>query len=123
MTSVLIVDHEGDVASRLAGELFEAGFHARSARSGREALELINGFVPDVAFITLAMPELNGFELARQLELDPALVKCRLVAMTAFDCPEYREGAKVVEFVRVLPKPIEIDTLRATIAELVDAAA
>jgi CheY-like chemotaxis protein len=122
MTSVLIVDHESDCASRLAEELFAIGFSTRSARSGQEALAVTSGFVPDVAFIRLAMPGLNGFELARQLELDPALSKCRFVAMTVHDCPEFEQCAKVVQFVRILKAPVESDLLRATIAELLEAA-
>jgi hypothetical protein len=105
----------------LAEQLFEAGFGTRSARSGEEAIEAINGFVPDIALISLAMPGMNGFELARQLELDPALCKCRMVAMTTHDCPEYREGAKAVAFAGILKKPLEAASLAPTIVEMCEA--
>ena len=121
MIRVLIVDHEPGLATILAEQLFQAGFGTRSARSGEEAIEATNGFVPHIALIALAMPGMNGFELARQLESDPALSKCRMVAMTVHDCPEYREGAKAVAFTRILKKPLEASTLGATIVELVEA--
>src|SRR5581483_8195511 len=121
MIRVLIVDHEPGFATTMAEQLFEAGFRTRSARSGEEALETTNGFVPDVALIALAMPGMNGFELARQLELDPALCKCRMVALANQDCAAYREGAKAVAFARILKKPLEAAALGSAIVELVEA--
>lgn len=121
MLSILIVDHHGNSAAELAQQLFERGFDARSARTGEEAMQVTNGFQPDVAFIALGLPQENGFELAREFGADAMLAKCRLVALTVHDCPEFREAAKAMEFCRYLKLPIDIDIICSTIAELMEA--
>ena len=61
------------------------------ANSGSEGLRLARELKPDVAIVDLAMPDMNGLELAhslKQLASPP-----RVVMLSMYDEPEYREGA------------------------------
>ena len=57
------------------------------ARSGREAVELVKKFQPDVVVMDIAMPLLNGFEATRQiLKLFPAI---KVLILSAYNDDEY----------------------------------
>jgi CheY-like chemotaxis protein len=58
---VLVVDDNVDAAESLRLILSLWGYETRSARSGRQALELAAGFRPDVALLDLGMPGMDGF--------------------------------------------------------------
>jgi YesN/AraC family two-component response regulator len=65
-------------------EIFEA-------TEGEEALQIINTFLPDLIFIDIKLPGMNGLELTRKIKDQyPAI---SIVILTAYDLPEYREAA------------------------------
>jgi CheY-like chemotaxis protein len=69
---ILVVDDEKDVADMFSGLLQSLGQHTEVAYSGESAIELARQQKPEIAFLDLSMPGMNGHELARQLrELYP----------------------------------------------------
>lgn len=81
------------------------------ARNGREAVELFDQALPDVAFLDVHMPGLNGIEVARCIG-----ARAELVFVTAFDryaVEAFRQGA--VDYVL---KPIEEQRLAETVQRL-----
>lgn len=72
MLRVLVVDDEPDFTASLHWLLKEWGYDARTATDGPGALKMADHFQPDVVILDLAMPGMDGYELARQLrQLDP----------------------------------------------------
>jgi len=67
--SVLIVDDHQDLADTLAELVEHLGHDARVARCAAEGLALARAADPDVAFLDVGLPDLDGFELARRLRL------------------------------------------------------
>ncbi|TWP46871.1 response regulator transcription factor [Lentzea tibetensis] len=59
------------------------------AADGREALALIGRTKPDVAFLDIRMPFLDGLEVLRRVSSDPALDAVRVVMLTTFEIDEY----------------------------------
>ena len=55
---------------------------AGEARNGREAVRMLNALAPDVVFLDIQMPELDGFAVLRQLTVDPLPM---VIFVTAFD--------------------------------------
>ena len=53
------------------------------ANNGREALRLVRQHRPDVVLMDIAMPELNGLEVVRQLAKDFPKVRCIILSMHA----------------------------------------
>lgn len=72
---VLVVEDEEDmifiVERRLKGE----GFKVTSAMSGAEALKKLNAERPDVVLLDVVLPDVDGFDLCRQIktEIDPTI--------------------------------------------------
>ena len=104
---VLIVDDSDDAAWALASLLQSCGYEVHVAHSGRRALDLAERLRPAVIFLDLAMPEMDGFEMAmriRRRRWGQGIVLC---ALSAFDTPEFRERSDEVGINRYLAKPAE----------------
>jgi response regulator RpfG family c-di-GMP phosphodiesterase len=65
---VLVVDDSSSIRLFLRVGLTENGFTVRTASNGREALEVLYEFKPDLIITDLMMPEVDGFELCRRLK-------------------------------------------------------
>ena len=64
---MLRVDDSADTVESSAALIRLSGHEVRTARSGPEALALLDGWDPDVAVLDLMMPGMDGYELARRL--------------------------------------------------------
>lgn len=65
---VLIADDHEDAAVGLATLMEMADHEVRVALNGRTALEVCDGWTPDVVILDIAMPVLNGLEAAREFQ-------------------------------------------------------
>lgn len=68
MAVVLVVDDDADIRTIVRVNLERAGHRVLTAASGREALALLAGEVPDVVFLDLMMPEVDGWAVLRELK-------------------------------------------------------
>jgi len=78
------------------------------AENGREALEKINALNPDLVFLDIQMPELNGFEVLKKLSRQPVIIFT--TAFDTFAIRAFDENA-----VAYLLKPIDADKLKRAI--------
>lgn len=112
--NVIIIDDEAPARTRLR-RLLAAHKDTISvvgeATNGFEARELIDTLKPDVVFLDIQMPGLNGFEVLFQVTHLPVVV-----FTTAFD--QYALKAFETNSVDYLVKPIEADRLAQTIAKI-----
>jgi CheY-like chemotaxis protein len=113
---ILVVDDHVDAAELLAELLELLGHETRVAFDAQSALEIVQTFHPDVALLDIALPQMDGYELARRLRQLPALHRTRLVALTGYGRPSDREGSAAAGFDAHLVKPIEISQLEALLA-------
>ncbi|WP_456953894.1 ATP-binding protein [Lysobacter sp. HA35] len=104
---VLVVDDNADAALTLTAFLELDGHDVRSAGSGVAALEVVSDFVPEVAFLDIGMPGMNGYELAGHLRADPRTASTRLVALTGWGRAEDRERTREAGFDAHLTKPVD----------------
>jgi DNA-binding LytR/AlgR family response regulator len=115
--SYIIAEDEPLLARALAKQLTDHWPSARCAgiaANGAEALKLADEFYPDVAFLDVRMPQLDGLEAARQLCLreGPPLI----VFVTAYDA--YALDAFETAAIDYLLKPVEIARLTKCIERL-----
>ena len=112
---VLLIDDERRARERLARLLsaFPEIEIAGEAGDGIAAIELIAVLQPDVVFLDVQMPGLNGFEVLAEL---PAANRPLIVFVTAWD--RYALQAFDVSAVDYLVKPVEEDKLARAIARL-----
>ncbi len=64
---ILVVDDEKTLVKALTFNLEKEGFRVEAAYDGEEALEKVNSLKPDVVVLDLMLPEVDGFEVCRQI--------------------------------------------------------
>ena len=106
---VLVVDDNPDTAEMLAQALAKSGHEVRTAGDGPSALQLAETFLPNVAFLDIGLPVMNGYELASLLRSMPTLVHTRLVAITGYAQEADRRRALASGFSEHLAKPLSLD--------------
>ena len=80
---VLIVDDEPHILRSLGFILKRAGLEVLEARSGGEALELALRERPDLVFLDIMMPELDGYEVCRRIKASKELASTYVIMLTA----------------------------------------
>jgi CheY-like chemotaxis protein len=111
--SVLIVEDHPDGAESTAAVLRLCGYAVRVALSPREALRLAADAVPDAILLDIGLPQMDGYELARQL---CALLGERpvLVALTGYGHLEERSRAEGFDYHFLKPvDPAELERVLA----------
>ena len=81
--SLLVVDDDAFIARLLEIELSAAGYHVRTAGSGDRALQLAFERCPDLILADVMMPNMDGFELTRQLRMDERTAGTKVILLTA----------------------------------------
>jgi two-component system, chemotaxis family, CheB/CheR fusion protein len=115
---VLVVDDNVDAANSLAMLLSAAGHDARAAYNGPEALDHVAASPPEVVFLDIGLPGMDGFEVARRLRSGAKSPPLLLVALTGYGQPEDRESTRRAGFDRHLVKPVTLDRLENLLRDL-----
>jgi len=114
---VVVADDYPETAKITCMLLTHLGHDCRAASSSMEALALIAGSVPHLAILDIGMPDITGYELARQLR-DAHGTAIYLVAMTGWGQPEDQARAIDAGFDRFLLKPIDAVSIADLIASV-----
>ena len=115
---VLVVDDNNDAAMTMALLLKHCGHEAQVADSGRAALEKAPSFHPDVMFVDLSMPQIDGLDVARQVRQMPEFAATPLIAVSGYVDAEQRTTASAAGFDDFLPKPYGMSMLLDALARI-----
>ncbi|MFA7691663.1 MAG: response regulator [Candidatus Hydrogenedentes bacterium] len=104
---VLIVDDEKAVISviRRFLEKEKTAFHIESATDGFDAGRLIVSFQPDIVFLDLRLPNINGFEVCRRIKQNQITKHIHVVAMTGYYQGEAAQQVLELGATLLLQKP------------------
>ena len=80
---VLVVDDEPFICRSLSFVLRKDDYEVFEARNGEEALASIRANHPDLVFLDVMMPKINGFDVTREVRSDPELEGIKIVLLTA----------------------------------------
>jgi len=108
---VLIVDDNQDFANSLAVILRAMDNEVRVAHDGAAGLAMAQEWRPDVGFLDIGMPKLNGYDLARRLRGSAATSAMALIAITGWGQEKDRRDAIAAGFDHHLVKPAEPDRI------------
>lgn len=109
---ILVADDIRASANTLALMLRALGQEATAVFDGRAALNRLSEERFDVAFLDIAMPGMDGLEVAREIRLRRDLARLTLVAVTGFGQEEDRQNSKEAGFDEHLVKPTNLDLLK-----------
>ena len=83
--NVLVVDDDPDARRIVTTCLAEEGIHTETAANGREAIEMLEHFSPDLVFLDLVMPEMDGMSFLDHIRADSRHCHLPVVVITGKD--------------------------------------
>ncbi|MDG2990224.1 response regulator transcription factor [Candidatus Synechococcus calcipolaris G9] len=118
--TLLIADDEPGIRLSVSGYLESMGYFCLTAADGSEALEMIRRYQPHLLVTDIAMPQMNGFELVRQVRQQPALRLLPVIYLTARTQVEERIQAYQMGADSYLSKPFHLEELAAVVRNLLE---
>lgn len=115
---LLIVEDNPNAREMLQAVLELEGHEVATAASGRHGIELIEFQHPEVALVDIGLPDLDGYEVARQIRRNPENSDVFLVALTGYGQPDDRRQALEAGFDAHMVKPVQIEKLTELFAQL-----
>jgi CheY-like chemotaxis protein len=112
---ILVVDDNEDGAEMLAQALAGQGYDTRVAHDAPTALRVAAEFAPDIAFLDIGLPVMDGYELASHLRELPGLAGLRLIAVTGYGQESDRRRTREAGFHHHLVKPVDLAAVEATL--------
>jgi len=115
---VLVVDDYPDSARTLATVLEAMGHEATAMEDGRQAADWVAAYQPDAVLLDIAMPGLDGYELAKRLRAGPAGNELVLIALTGYGQPQDRQRTAAGGFDAHLTKPVTMAALGEVLTQI-----
>jgi len=108
---VLVVDDNADAATALGDLLRSSGHQVMTAATGEEAVEKSQLIRPQLIFMDIGLPGIDGVEAARQIRSLPELQGVTVVAVTGWGQPADRARTQAVGMVAHLLKPVAWESI------------
>ena len=116
---VLVVDDDQDSVLTLSILLQDEGHDVRVAYSGGSALVVAHHFKPHVIYIDISLPDISGWEVARQLQAENATAPVLIAVSGVYTKSADRILAKTVGFTHFVAKPYDPTALLALLDPII----
>ena len=114
---VLVVDDNVDAASGLAQVLELSGYDVRASHDGQGALAAAESFQPHVVLLDIGLPEMDGYEVARELRRRPGSRRALLVAVTGWGHESDKKKSREAGVDHHLIKPVDPAALKQLLSD------
>jgi two-component system cell cycle sensor histidine kinase/response regulator CckA len=114
-STILVVDDESESLSLLSGILTAEGYKVRSADSGRLALASVGAWLPQLILLDIHMPDMDGFQVCRQLKADEKTRDIPLIFISAGNDVDDRVAGLTLGAVDFITKPYRREELLARV--------
>ena len=111
MVKALVVEDEEGIRNLLVEQLLDKGCQVRKANNGAVALQLVRDEIPDIIFVDISMPVMDGVIFVSELRKLPGTYKIPVVLVTAIDLLGLRSRARTLGVDHLLGKPCDLDSL------------
>jgi CheY-like chemotaxis protein len=111
MPDALVIDDNRQMADSVCQMIKLLGVKARPAYGPRDGLLLLKDHTPNIVFLDIQMPGLDGFEVLSFLRREPRLKEIPVVIVTSDDQPETAQKARRTGALLTLVKPVTVETL------------
>jgi PAS domain S-box-containing protein len=115
---ILVVDDNMDAAASLVMLLRMAGHETYMAHDGRAAIEAVEKHRPEVVFLDIGLPSLNGYEVCRRIRRQPWGSDIVLIALTGWGQEKDLHESRKAGFDTHLVKPVDYAALMALLDSL-----
>jgi CheY-like chemotaxis protein len=115
--NVLVVDDNADAAKTLAALLTRLGHKVEIAYEGLLAIAVARRMRPDVIFLDIALPGLDGFEVAKEIRSDSSFDKTLIVAITGLATDEDRRRSHEAGIDVYLVKPVDVRFIESFVGD------
>jgi two-component system, OmpR family, response regulator len=112
---ILFVDDDVEAVHVFRLFLSRLGHIVHSSRSGAEAEHQIASLHPDIVFLDLSLPDIDGFEVAKLIRHQPKFSETKIVAVTGFSDDAHRQRAGYAGFNGYLVKPVSLADIEAAV--------
>jgi CheY-like chemotaxis protein len=119
---ILVVDDHADSRDLLAAFLMMEGHDVCAASDGSEALRICADFQPDIVFLDLCMPTMDGYEVCARLRENAATKDAAIYALTAYPNDGAPANAPLRVFDAYLLKPVVLEDVARVIARRAETA-
>ena len=114
---ILVIDDNDDIAASMAIMLKALGHEVRTASNGLEGLNIASRYRPNVVFMDIGMPGLDGLKATERLRQEPWGRDVLVVALTGWGQESDRFKTKLAGFDHHLIKPVGLDELARLLRE------
>jgi CheY-like chemotaxis protein len=90
----------------------------REANDGPKAIDVASEFHPDLIFLDIGLPGMDGYQVATRLRANPEMEKVRVVALSGYGSDQDRARSRAAGFDDHLVKPAEVGVLESVLASL-----
>jgi CheY-like chemotaxis protein len=108
---ILLIEDDEDSSDVIRMKLVALGHEVRAAADGAEGVRVMAEFRPDVVLVDVGLPDIDGYEVARQLRAASTGEEQYLVALTGHGGDAAKARARTAGFDEHLLKPIRLDDL------------
>ena len=112
---ILIIDDDPDVVDLIKAILTDEDWEFKHAPDGFEAGKLLMDYLPDLITLDLVMPGMDGFKVCQNIRRDMRTRGIKILSITAYDTPEYKDKILNAGADDYLPKPFTPEELRQKI--------
>ncbi len=117
---ILIADDNENIREAITYLLEDEGYQLKLAKDGNETLKKAKEFHPDILFLDIMMPEMNGYDVCRTLKSDPDLKDIYVIMLTAKGQVAEQERGKEVGADEYIVKPFSPMEILAKIRNIVN---
>jgi len=114
---ILVVEDAPDNQVLVEQVFQDSGYWVTCIQDGRAALDWLETNLPDLILLDLSLPEIDGWEVARQLKASDRTAKIPIIAVTAHAMKGDKETAIAAGCDDYLTKPLDIDLLEACVKQ------
>jgi len=115
--TILVVDDEPHVRILVSSRLQANGYKVVSAYGGTMALDKVREQKPDLILLDMVMPDLSGYEVAKQLKANPDTMNIPIIIFTASNAKELENKCRELGLNYIIMKPFSAEVLLAMVKE------
>ncbi len=114
----MVVDDNLDAAESLSALLELDGNYLETAHGGFEAIKMAVAFKPQIVFLDIGMPDMNGYETAEEMKKISSLESTIIIALTGWSAEFERIQSGKTGFDYHLTKPVRLEQIRSLLTTI-----